>query len=106
MLSVIQTLALIFIIIAGIKILFILFNPSWWLNNVVKRIWSREHFMMLTSLVLSGVILYYLLEELTIVHILAVMLFTSLLAAAGFSLYAKDLLAIAEKYYNKCEGTC
>jgi len=54
--------------------------------------------MSLISLVLAAVVLYYLLQGgLTIVQILAVMLFLALFMAFGVGFYKKDVLALADK---------
>ena len=93
-------MALIFLVIASIKILVILINPRTWHDNVVKNIYRNPKILMVLSLILSAITLYYLLKELTIVQIFAAMLFFSLIAAVGVSVFSKDLMKLTNKLYN------
>lgn len=96
----IEIMALIFLVIASIKILVILINPRTWHDNVVKNIYRNPKILMVLSLILSAITLYYLLKELTIVQIFAAMLFFSLIAAVGVSVFSKDLMKLTNKLYN------
>ncbi|MEN9625737.1 MAG: hypothetical protein RL557_65 [archaeon] len=100
MFSVIEIFAFIFIAISIIKIAIVLYNPKIWVDRVVKKIWFHDVGMLIVSLVLSGIVLYFILEELTIVQIFAVMLFMSLLLAAGISMYSKEIVKTAERLYE------
>lgn len=93
----VQVMALIILVVAAIKIIIILINPSIWMNSVVKRVWAKPILMMIISLILAVVSLMYLLQEVTIVQIFATMLFISLLAAVGISVYSNEVLSLAEK---------
>jgi len=101
MLAVIEILALIFILIAGIKITIVLISPKFWIEGVVKKIWSHPATMIMCSLAAAGVTLYFLLEVITMVQILAVTLFLSLLMMAGVAMFALDFIKFAEKLYEK-----
>ncbi|MEK6872725.1 MAG: hypothetical protein AABW90_01800 [Nanoarchaeota archaeon] len=96
----IEILALIFILIAGIKIIVVLINPKTWLDNVVKKVYKESKLKILIFLILSLIVLYFLLKELTIVQILAVMLFLSLLTAVGILPFSKEISNIADKVYK------
>ena len=92
-LGVIEILALIILAISAIKIIVILINPMTWMNSVVKPLWSKPMITGWICLILSGVVLYYLLQAgITIVQIFAVMLFMVLLIAFGMSIYFKELI--------------
>ncbi len=93
----IEVMALILIIVGAIKLVIVVVNPKIWLNSVVKKVWARPALTMVVSLVLAGTSLYYLTLELSIVQILAVMLFTALLVAVGITTYSKEVIAVAEK---------
>ncbi len=93
----VEILALIFLIVASIKTVVILIKPSAWLNGVVKKVWAKPRLMMIISLILSVVVLYYLIQSVTIVEIFAVILFLSLLAAVGISVYYKEMISLAQK---------
>jgi hypothetical protein len=97
----IEIFALIIALIAGIKILVILVSPKTWLNSVVKPIYSKSTLMGVIAFILAAIVLYYLLQEITIIEIFAVMLFICLLAATGFSVYYKEVLGLAGKLVNK-----
>lgn len=90
-----DVLALILIIISSIKIITILINPKAWLNNVVKKVYKP--YSPIIFLILSLIVLYFLLQELTIVQILAVMLFTALIFGINFSTHSKELIRLANK---------
>jgi hypothetical protein len=57
--------------------------------------------MGIISFILAAVVLYYLLMELTIVQIFAVMLFTGLLMAVSVATFAKDFIPFAKKLGNR-----
>ena len=92
----IEILALILIIITAIKLLVLLTNPKKWVG-VVDSVWKNAGLTTIICLVGAGVVLYYLLQELTIVHILAVMLFLALVMGLSISAYSKDLMVFARK---------
>ena len=93
----IETIALIFIVVAAIKILVILMKPKAW-ANLVKKVWTTPFTIAILSLILAIIVLYYLTEAgITILHIFAVMLFTALLAAIGVSAYAEEITSLAQK---------
>ena len=93
----VEWIALILMVIVAIKLIVILVSPKAWFNSVAKPLWKNAGLMTLVSLVLAAVVLYYLLVELTIVQILAVMAFLALLAAVGVGTYKKEVLALADK---------
>ena len=95
----IEILALILIIISGIKIITILINPSIWLNKVVKKVYVGKKTTFI-FLVLALIILYFLLQELTIVQILSVMLFTAFIFGIGFSIHSKELIKLADQTFK------
>ena len=95
----IEILALILIIISGIKIITILINPSIWLNKVVKKVYVGKKTTFI-FLVLALIILYFLLQELTIVQILSVMLFTAFIFGIGFSIHSKELIKLADQIFK------
>jgi len=93
----IEIMALILVVFSLLKIVIIFVKPEAWLNSVVKKVWENPSLMMIVSLVLAGVSLYYLLDSgLTIVQILAVTLFVALLMAVGVAIYIKEIVGIAE----------
>jgi len=98
--TIVEIMALILLVVAAVKILIILVNPKAWVS-VIKKVWVSPTLVMLISLVLAGVSLYYLLMELTIIQIFAVMLFVCLLLAVGISVYSKEFISMVTKLLNK-----
>ncbi len=92
----IEIFALIAAIAVLIKLLVILTKPKAWMN-LVEKIYNVPSLTMIVSLVLSAVVLYYLLQEITIIQIFAAMLFIALLAAATMSTYFNEVKTLAGK---------
>jgi len=93
----IEIIALVFIILAGIKLLAVIIKPKSWVG-VVGKVWFNPLFTAIISLILSAVVLYYLLDAgITIVQILAVAGFIGLLAGVGIAPFAKDMMGIMNK---------
>lgn len=81
----VETIALIIIVIATIKIFVLLVKPMAWMNFAKKIYLTNPRLTQIISLVLAAVVLYYLLQEITIIQILAVMVFISLLLVMGIA---------------------
>ncbi len=94
--SVIDLMALIVAVVVIIKILVIVIKPRAWLR-IVKPIYKYPVLLGFVSLVLGAFSLLYLLDELTIVQIFAVILFIAFLAGVTLASYAKDMVAFGEK---------
>lgn len=92
----IEIMALIVAVIAAIKIIVIFVKPKAWLG-LVKKVYAQPILTTIISLVLAVIVLYYLLQELTILQIFAVMLLIVLLAAINMSTYSKEMTGVAEK---------
>jgi hypothetical protein len=92
-----QIIALIFIIISLIKIVIISFNKKFWINNITKRVLKNSHTFSFICLILSLIVLYYLLKELTITQIIASMTLAVLLIGFGILTHIKELSISIEK---------
>jgi len=92
----IKILALLVAVIVAIKLLIILVQPKSWLS-VVKKVYAKPVLTMILALVAAGIILKYLLVELTIIQIFAVMSFMMALMAIGVAAYGKEIIDLAEK---------
>lgn len=95
-LGAIEIFALVVAVFAGAKLIVILVKPRSWMN-FAKTVWKNPMITMIVSLILAAVVLYYLLQELTIIHIFAVMLFLMLLAAVSMAAYSAEMFAMADK---------
>jgi hypothetical protein len=93
----VELIALILIIISAIKLVVIFVSPKSWNNNVVKKLWGKSNLMGIISLILAAVVFYYLLQELTIVQILATTMFVALLMAFGIAPYKAEIIKLADK---------
>tara|TARA_Y100000310_G_C20617708_1_gene781539 strand:+ start:902 stop:1285 length:384 start_codon:yes stop_codon:yes gene_type:complete len=93
----VEIIALIVAIAIAVKILVILINPGIWMQKVVRPVYGRPILTTTISIILAAVVLNYLLAEITIVQIFAVMGFLALIIAIGALAYSNELLAFAEK---------
>lgn len=96
----IETIALILIVVSLIKILVLLVNPKSWMN-FAKSIWKNPSLTSIVALVLAAIVFYYLIQELTIIQILAVTAFVALLFAVGLAKGGNTLIQIYEKQIKK-----
>lgn len=94
--SAIEIIALVLVIISAIKIAFLLINPKAWFHSVGK-FWMKPGVATIFALVVGGVVLKYLLDELTIVQIFAVMALHSLLFWIMLAPYKKDWYDMATR---------
>ena len=98
----VENIALILIIVSLIKLIVITIKPTAWLNGVVKKMYKPSKVTPYIFLILAIIVLYYLTQGgLTIIQILAVMLFTGLIIGAGFSIYSEEMLKLADKVYKQ-----
>ena len=70
------------------------------MNNVVRKIYGKPGVLTIVSLLLGSLVLYYLIQEITIVQILAVMMFLMLLMLVSVSIYSQEFLAMADTIYR------
>ena len=95
-----EWLALAIAVFSLVKIGFILLKPKAWMT-FASKIWKKPKVTGIIALILSAAVLYYLLQEMTIVQIFAALLFFSLLMAMGFSPYIKELISFNKKNMKK-----
>jgi hypothetical protein len=93
----IEYMAAIVAIAVIVKLLVILIKPTTWMNLVVKPVYSSPIVLMIVGLVLAAGSLWYLLEELTIIQIFAVMFFLSMVAMITSAVYSSEILAVVKK---------
>jgi len=92
----VEIIAAIIIILSAVKILVLLVSPKSWMN-FSKKIFASKGLVQVVALVLAGVVLYYLLQEISIVQIFAVIAFTALLFVLGLVNYINAIYKIADK---------
>ena len=92
----VEILALILAVLVAVKILVILVSPKSWFK-IVKSVYSIPVLTMIICVILAGVVLYYLIQALTIVEIFAATLFMVLVAGVTIASYHKELVPAAMK---------
>jgi len=91
-LGIIEIFAAIVIILGIIKLIVMLISPGSWFN-FTKKIYSKPQVTSVISLILAGIVLFYLISAgISIIDIFAVMLFFILLVLVGVSQYAHALI--------------
>ena len=99
-LTAIEWIVTIFAILGIIKFVVIGFNrKKWW--PVTKSVYGNPQIFSWVFLILAAVVFYLLIQELTIVQILAVATFFTLLMAFGFTTYSKEILELAQKIMKR-----
>ena len=97
----IETIAAVMVIAGLIKIVILLVNPKAWMN-FAKGVWKNTGLMQVVMLILSGVILYYLLDAgMTIVQVLAAGAFLATLMAVGLASHIDNLMQKYDKQVKK-----
>ena len=97
----IQIMALIVALLGAIKMIVIFISPKSWIKNVVKPIYKTPMIASIAGLIITGVSLYYLNQELTIVQIFAVLLFFFGLMLMTFAAVSKEMMKLAENVLKK-----
>jgi hypothetical protein len=93
-LGIVSVLALIFIFVVVIKILWILVSPKGWIR-ISKSVYSNPNVLSGVSFVFAAIVFYFLISAgIGIVEILAVSLFVGLLYAMGLARYGGKFLNI------------
>lgn len=94
--SVVEWFVLVFVIVAIIKVLICSFKPKAWLD-LVKGLYKNGVVLFIVELILAAVLFYYLLMELSVVTIMAVIVLGALLTGMSFALYNKETMAWGSK---------
>ena len=89
----IEIIALVFIVLAAVKMLILLVKPMAWMNGTMKT-FSNKIFTQFVGLVIAGIVFYYLRQGgMSIVQILAVSAFVSALMMIAFAGHINDFAA-------------
>lgn len=96
----IEWIVTIFAVLVLIKLVVIMINKkSWW--NLTKGVYGNPGITGVVFLVLAAVVLWFLLQELSIVQIIAAGVFMVLLMGFAFMGYSKELMSLAKNIYAK-----
>ncbi|MDO8623064.1 MAG: hypothetical protein Q7R52_02365 [archaeon] len=96
MLSPIETMALIFVVVLAAKLLIMAVNPKLW-DNITNAFYLKPWFTTTILIIYALGALWYLLQELTIIQIFAVMLFTLVLTSMTLGAYVKEIFPVGAK---------
>ena len=94
-----EIIALILIAAVVIKLIVVSISPMSW-KPVVKSIYGRPVVTKVVALVLAAAVLYYLLQELTIVQVFASMAFMIALMLVQFSSLGVEIGHMADKFLS------
>jgi len=96
----VEIMAFLVVLLGGIKIIVIMIDPIKW-KPVVKTVYGHPLYAQFFGVVLGLGSLYYLLQELTIVQIFAVMFFFMCLMMMGVAAFGKDLIKFADTIFKR-----
>lgn len=91
-----EWVVLVFAVVALLKAIFVLGNRGVW-TKFLDSMYTYHTVASCIFLILGGIIFYYLIQELTIVQILAAGAFTSCLIAIAFLQYAHEAKSFVKK---------
>ncbi|MBD3304495.1 hypothetical protein GF343_05085 [Candidatus Woesearchaeota archaeon] len=97
----IQIMALVVALLGAVKMIVVFLSPKSWINSVVKPIYKNTKVASLAGLIITGVSLYYLTQELSIVQIFAVFLLFMGLMLMTFAAVSKEMTKLAETVLRK-----
>ena len=97
----IEFIATVLALVVLIKIIVIIINKKIWLDKVAEPVYKNSKASSVVLIILALVILYYLLQELSIIQIYAVVAFSSALIGFGLMRYSKEFLQTIRKVYSK-----
>jgi len=95
-----EILALIFVIAGLIKLLVLLIIPKSW-TSFVKNLYKRPNLLLGVELILTVIVLYYLIQYLSIIQIIGGVILGALLTGMTFAAYGKELTPFITKLFNK-----
>ncbi len=98
--TVIEWFVLVFSLLVLIKVLFLLFSPKSWLK-FAKNLYKSPSLLVVVEVILAAVLLYYLLQSMTIIQIMSAIVLGALLTAISFAVYAKELMSWTNKVMKK-----
>jgi len=92
----IEIIALVFAFFVLIKVLVLTISKKTWIR-FVKKVYSRPFIISSVFFVIALVVLYYLLQTLTIVEVFASVAFAVLLLGSSLALFSKEIINLASK---------
>lgn len=97
----IEIIALAFVILSLVKIFVILVNKTIWYKDVALPIYEHHKTSSVIFGLLALIIFFYIIQELTIIQIFAVMGLFSMLIALGYMQYYKEFQSLMKQIYSQ-----
>ncbi|MFH1290747.1 MAG: hypothetical protein ABIH92_05045 [Nanoarchaeota archaeon] len=97
-----EVIVTIFVVLAFVKIAVILGSRRKWLKYI-QNFYANPNLALIVLIILAALIFYYLIQELTIVQIVAVIAFTCILFVIGLLQFPKETFALAKKSFRKAK---
>lgn len=97
--SIIELLALFVVALTVIKLLVILVNPKIWYKSVVKVVLGSGLTAPI-ALILAAGSFYYIIQEISIIQIFAVMFFFMFITLLSFVPYKKEMMPVIDRLYK------
>lgn len=94
--TVVEWFVLVFSILALVKLLTVAIKPKGWLK-VVKPLYKANIVLFVLELILAAILLYYLLQEITLVQVFGGIVLGALLTGMTFAVYGKETLDLGNK---------
>jgi len=88
--------ALLLVVIGLIKLFIVSFNTGAWMK-VVKFLYRNSVALFIVELILALILFYYVIQQFTIVQIMAVIALGALLTGMSFAAYGKETIDWASK---------
>ena len=92
----IQIIALIFSLLCLTKVVIVLISRKFWFKYITKNVMKARMITTGILFALSFIAFYFLINEMSLVSIFAVMGFCCLLIAAGFSMYIHEMINLGK----------
>ncbi|KKK67488.1 hypothetical protein LCGC14_2953570 [marine sediment metagenome] len=92
----VEIIALVLVLLVIVKLLIVSFSPKSWLG-LVKALYSTPVILFFVELILAAIVFYYLLQQLTIIQIMAAIALGALLTGMSFAIYGKETIAWGTK---------
>jgi hypothetical protein len=87
----VEVIALIVALLIIVKLLVVSFSPkAWW--NLAKSLYKANVALFVVELVLALVVFYFLLQQITLVQLMAAIGLGALLTGMTFAVYAKETI--------------
>ncbi|MBI2667958.1 hypothetical protein HYX17_04290 [Candidatus Woesearchaeota archaeon] len=97
----VDLIALIFVVIALIKLIVLVFNKKGWYNSIAKPVYSNPMLSELFLLIVGAALFYFISQELTVVQIFAAVGLAAVLFAIAFLQYSHEFMTFMREVYDQ-----